>query len=187
MGEIKVSVVIPIYNAEKYLERSIRSILDQSLKELELILINDGSRDGSGEICDKFSKEDNRITVIHKENGGLSSSRNTGIKKARGSYIQFVDADDYVEEKMLEEQHNLAVDTGAQITMCGMKYDIYLKGGGVIADESSYRDMIISNHIFFYYSLYKGQHIGTGTLYSSQTFTYKQSSIFLNYIKKHIW
>ena len=94
--KIKISVIVPIYNASKYLSKCISSIINQSYKNLEIILVNDGSTDNSGTICDDYKKMDNRIIVIHKENKGVSLARNSGIKKASGEYICFIDADDIV-------------------------------------------------------------------------------------------
>lgn len=99
----KVSVIVPVYKAEKYLERCILSILNQTYTNLELILIDDGSPDNSGLICDKFAREDTRIKVIHKDNGGVSSARNIGIDVATGEYITFVDSDDYIDTNMLKD------------------------------------------------------------------------------------
>ena len=98
----KISIIVPVYNVEKYIHKCINSILDQSLTEFELILVDDGSPDRSGEICDEYSKKDNRIKVIHKSNGGVSSARNIGIDKACGEYIGFVDPDDYIDVNMYE-------------------------------------------------------------------------------------
>ena len=95
--EIKVSLVVPVYNAEKYLAKSIESMLSQSLKEMELILVNDGSKDNSLAICEEYAKKDSRITVINKKNEGACIARNTGIDIAKGKYIQLADADDYIE------------------------------------------------------------------------------------------
>lgn len=143
--DIKVSVVMPVYNAEKYLAKAIESMLNQSLKYIELILVNDGSKDGSAKICDEYAVKDNRITVIHKPNEGACIARNIGIEKSRGKYIQLVDADDYIESHMLEEQYNLAEETGAQVVMCGMKFDVHEKKGQVITSEAYYKDMILKS------------------------------------------
>ncbi len=95
-----ISIIIPVYNAEKYLRRCIESILTQSLTDFELILINDGSIDKSAEICDEYAKKDNRIIVVHRCNGGASAARNDGLRIAKGKYIGFVDADDYIDKDM---------------------------------------------------------------------------------------
>ena len=97
-----VSVIVPIYNREKYLSRCIDSILNQTYKNIEIILINDGSTDRTKEICDEYKRKDSRIRVYHIENHGVSYARNLGIKNSNGKYIQFVDSDDYIDEKMIE-------------------------------------------------------------------------------------
>lgn len=96
MAEELVTIIVPVYNVEKYLDRCINSLLDQTYEELEILLIDDGSNDSCHEICDNFSKRNKKIHVIHKKNGGLASARNTGIEQAKGKYITFVDGDDYV-------------------------------------------------------------------------------------------
>ena len=98
-----ISIIVPIYNVELYLEKCIESIINQTYKDIEVILINDGSTDKSGIICDKYAKIDDRIIVLHKENGGVSSARNKGLDIAKGDYIAFVDPDDYIEPNMYEE------------------------------------------------------------------------------------
>lgn len=142
---IKVSVVMPVYNAEKYLAKSIDSMLNQTLKEIELILVNDGSRDKSLNICEEYAKRDSRITVINKKNEGACIARNTGIDLAKGKYIQLIDADDYIENNMLEEQYNLAEETNAEVVMCGMKFDIHQKDGQVIISESHYKNLVLKS------------------------------------------
>lgn len=99
---IKVSVIIPVYNVENYLKECLDSVINQTLKEIEIICINDGSTDNSGEILQKYKKKDSRISVYEKVNGGLSSARNTGLSKAIGKYIYFMDSDDYLETEALE-------------------------------------------------------------------------------------
>ena len=91
-----ISVIVPVYNTEKYLDRCIQSILAQTYTDFELLLIDDGSTDLSGEICDKYAEQDSRVKVFHKENGGVSSARNLGLDKANGDWVTFVDADDWV-------------------------------------------------------------------------------------------
>ena len=141
---IKVSVVMPVYNAEKYLKRSIESILNQTLKELELILVNDGSKDRSIDICREYEQKDSRIIVVDKKNEGACIARNTGIHLAKGEYLQLVDADDYCELNMLEEQYELAKSTNAEVVMCGLKYDISLKNGEVLYEEDHYQNAILT-------------------------------------------
>lgn len=97
-----ISVVVPVYNTKEYLERCVKSLLAQTYTDMEIILVDDGSTDGSGEICDRFAAGEQRIRVFHKENGGSSSARNLGIDNAKGDYIGFVDSDDYVDADMYE-------------------------------------------------------------------------------------
>ena len=114
---MKISVIIPVYNVELYLERCIKSILCQTYKDFELLLVDDGSPDKSGEICDHYKNIDSRIRVIHKENGGLSDARNVGVLSAAGEYITFVDSDDYVSSNYLEYLLDLAMKTNADISV----------------------------------------------------------------------
>lgn len=117
--EVKVCVIVPVYNVLKYISRCIDSILEQTLKEIEIILVNDGSTDTSGDICDEYRKRDSRIKVIHKENGGLSSARKAGFNISEGKYIIFIDSDDYIEATMLEKLYYKIIRTNADICMCG--------------------------------------------------------------------
>lgn len=98
----KVSIIVPVYNVEKYLKKAVESTLNQSYENLQIILINDGSTDESGKICDKYKQKDSRIEVIHKENGGLSDARNKGLDIANGKYIMFLDSDDFFEKDAVE-------------------------------------------------------------------------------------
>lgn len=102
----KISIIMPIYNAEKFLRQAVDSILNQTYKNLEVILVDDGSKDSSGEICDEYSKFDNRVRVIHKENGGSSTARNAALDIATGKYIMFADCDDFLEENSCEVLYN---------------------------------------------------------------------------------
>jgi len=101
----KFSVVVPVFNIQEYISQCIRNILDQTFRDFELIIVDDGSTDRSGEICDRLASADERILVIHKKNGGLSDARNDGMKKATGEYIIFVDGDDYIEPDALKQIH----------------------------------------------------------------------------------
>ena len=123
-----ISVIVPIYNVERYLEKCIDSILAQTYPELEIILCNDGSTDGCGAICDRYAAQDDRIRVIHKPNGGLSDARNAGIEIARGSWYVFIDSDDFITPDTIERMHTAAVSTDSQIAVCNM-IRIYDDGG----------------------------------------------------------
>ena len=118
----KVSIIVPIYNVEKYLSKCIESILSQTYKNIEIILVDDGSPDNSPQICDEYAKKDDRIIVIHKANGGVSSARNAGIDIATGKYIGFVDPDDYIENNMYELMMNKIEEYQANIVICGYDY-----------------------------------------------------------------
>lgn len=118
-----ISVIVPIYNVEKYLSKCINSILEQTYKNLEIILIDDGSDDSSPQICDKYSKKDKRIKVIHKENKGVSSSRNKGLELSTGKYIVFVDSDDYIDKQMIEKLYNNLIENKADISVCNHYYN----------------------------------------------------------------
>lgn len=122
----EISVIVPVYKAEKYIERCVKSIVSQTYENFELILINDGSPDNSGKICDDLAQKDDRIIVIHKQNGGVAETRNVGIDIARGTYIAFVDADDYIQCDMLEKMLACANESNFDIVMC--KYFIDKKG-----------------------------------------------------------
>ena len=113
-----ISVIVPVYNAEKYISRCIDSILSQTFTEFEILLIDDGSPDGSGAICDEYSQKDSRVRVIHKENGGVSSARQCGIDHAQGEYIIHADPDDWIEPTMLEELYRKAVEDSADMVIC---------------------------------------------------------------------
>lgn len=113
-----ISIIVPVYNVEKYLPQCINSIINQTFKNLEIILVDDGSLDNSGKICDEFSKIDSRIIVIHKENNGLSSARNAGLEIAKGDFIGFVDSDDWLDENMYETLLKLIKDNDSDISCC---------------------------------------------------------------------
>ena len=117
-----VSVIIPIYNCENNLDRCINSVLNQTYKNIELILVNDGSIDSSGDICDFYSKKDKRIKVIHQKNQGVSIARNNGVNIAKGYYIQFVDADDYIDKNDMIEKLTMAMEEGVDLVICGYKW-----------------------------------------------------------------
>jgi len=121
-----ISVIVPVYKAEKYLHRCVDSILAQTFTDFEVLLIDDGSPDGSGAICDEYAAKDSRVRVFHKENGGVSAARQMGIDNARGEYTIHADPDDYVEPTMLEEQYRKAKEEDADMVIC----DYYVNMGG---------------------------------------------------------
>ena len=105
-----VSVIIPVYNVEKFLNRCVDSILSQTYKNIEIILVDDGALDSSPQICDEYAHKDTRVNVVHKQNGGLASARNAGLKVAKGDYILFVDSDDWIKGNTVEELLNIAIE-----------------------------------------------------------------------------
>ena len=111
----KVSIIVPVYNVEKYLDECVKSILAQTYTDIEIVLVDDGSKDTSGAMCDEYKKQDERIVVVHKENGGLSSARNAGMENASGSYYIFVDSDDTISSNMVEEMVKKAKEHDAKI------------------------------------------------------------------------
>lgn len=142
MNEL-ISVIVPIYRVEKYLDKCIQSIINQTYKNIEIILINDGSDDKSGEICDKFAMLDNRIKVIHKENGGQDSARKEGMKIAKGEYIGYVDGDDWLEPEMYEI---LLADA--------KKYDVDVVESGIIDNFGTYEK---NRYPYLPEGVYKGE------------------------------
>ena len=122
MEKDKVSIIVPVYNVEKYIEKCLNSLISQSYRNIEIILIDDGSKDNSGKICDKYKKKDPRIKVIHKENAGVSEARNSGIQKATGKYLCFVDADDFVMNDYIKYLHKLIAINCSDIAVCAKMF-----------------------------------------------------------------
>ena len=114
-----ISVIVPVYNIIEYLPRCVHSITSQTYENLELLLVDDGSTDGTGELCDRLAAEDGRIRVFHKENGGSSSARNLGISQAKGEYLGFVDSDDYVEPDMYERLYGGICEYQVKVAQIG--------------------------------------------------------------------
>ncbi|MDD3142301.1 MAG: glycosyltransferase [Lachnospiraceae bacterium] len=133
VGDEELSVIVAVYNIETYLEKCVRSIINQTYKKLEIILVDDGSTDHSGEICDLLAKEDSRIRVIHKKNGGLSDARNAGIEIATGEFIAFVDGDDWIDSDMYESMLYELKKYHADVVICSFR-KIY---NDKIVDEST--------------------------------------------------
>ncbi len=129
-----ISVIVPVYNVEKYIKECLESIINQTYRNIEIILVDDGSTDNSGKICDEYAKIDSRIKVIHKENEGISKTRNIGIEKACGEYIQFADSDDYMEIDAIEKIYNIAKEYNADI----VSFSHYiLNNGKLIGDYNN--------------------------------------------------
>ena len=129
-----ISIIVPVYNVKDYLEKCLQSICVQTYKNLEIILIDDGSSDGSGELCDLFAQRDGRIKVIHQTNAGQSAARNRGLAVAQGEFLGFVDSDDWIESDMYEFLYRLLKENGADISICSHYRD---KGGKSVAKYAS--------------------------------------------------
>ena len=132
MTKPNLSIVVPVYNTEKYLKRCMDSIMNQTLKDIEIIIVDDGSKEECAVLCDEISKTDSRIKVVHKENGGLGFARNTGLEAATGEYIGFVDSDDYIEPIMYETLYNAAKKYNADLCLSG----ICFVGGNMFSKSS---------------------------------------------------
>lgn len=115
-----ISVIVPVYNVEPYLRKCLDSIVGQTFRDLEILVIDDGSTDGSGKICDEYAEKDERVRVFHTENRGLSAARNLGLDNASGEWIGFVDSDDWIESDMYEVLLDKALETGADVVECGL-------------------------------------------------------------------
>lgn len=136
-SEPLISVIVPVYNVEKYLHRCVDSIIHQSYHNLEIIIVDDGSTDDSAVMCDEYSALDNRIVVIHKQNGGLSSARNEGIDIAHGEYLSFIDSDDYIDKFMLEKLYTALTENDADISVCNYQnvYENDFQGMHIVNQE----------------------------------------------------
>ena len=143
----KVSVIVPVYKVEPYIEKCICSLINQTLKDIEIILVDDGSPDNCGIICDKFAKQDSRIIVIHKENGGLSDARNAGMKVASGEFLGFVDSDDYVSQEMFELLYTACIDQKAEIAGCDLAY-VYENDNRVVSGSTGLTYVLSSDEFY---------------------------------------
>lgn len=129
----ELSIIVPVYKVEPYLRRCIDSILNQTFRDFELILIDDGSPDNCGAICDEYAEKDGRITVIHQKNQGVSAARNAGLDIARGTYLGFVDSDDWIEPEMYETMITTAKEKNVDVVVCGIKH--FDSKGNFLFDE----------------------------------------------------
>lgn len=146
-GTYLISVIVPIYNVEDYLDRCVNSLVNQTYKNLEIILVDDGSPDSCPGICDEWSQRDSRIKVVHKENSGLSDARNAGVKVATGDIISFIDSDDWVEFDMYEKMYQRMCSDKSDIVSCGTKW--------VYEDGLLLRDVATSNEVLETYDAMK--------------------------------
>jgi len=138
-----VSIIVPVYNVEKYLARCVESIIGQDYNNLEIILVDDGSNDSSGMICDRYSRNDDRVKVIHQTNGGMSAARNAGLDIASGDYIMFVDSDDEVVSTFVSTMLNASISSDASLVQCGFRY---VDEEGILLNEVVSSDAVLLNH-----------------------------------------
>ena len=133
-----ISIIVPVYNVEKYLKKCVDSIVNQTYKNLEIILVDDGAADNSGKICDELVELDNRIKVYHKKNGGLSDARNYGVERATGDYIGFVDSDDYIDAEMYEKLYEAIKKENVDVAECNLKI-VYPEKTDLFTDQKYYQ------------------------------------------------
>ena len=197
--EVKISIILPVYNVEKYIDRAIGSLVSQKFTDYEIILCDDGSKDSSGQKCDEWAKKDNRIKVIHKENGGVASARNAALEVARGEYIYFMDPDDYVVGEILEENYSLAKENDSDQVIFGFISEVLDKDDNLIRNIAYYinLDGIYTNEEFkenylnhmnnvsnvVWNRLYKRSHIGN-TIFNKELNTAEDAIFNLELIRK---
>lgn len=183
----KISIIVPVYKVEPYIHKCVDSILNQTFKDFEVILVDDGSPDNCGKICDEYAKKDERIKVIHKENRGLSSARNAGLDIARGEYIGFVDSDDYIESDMYEILYNVIQNNQCDIVSCSsiIHYNdkIIVNGGHglIIHSKEEAMKTMLEGELYdevVWVKLFKKSVIGNirfqiGRIYEDTSFTYR--------------
>lgn len=166
-----ITVIVPIYNVEKYVRKCIDSIINQSYKNLEIILVDDGSPDKCGIICDKYAEKDSRIRVIHKKNGGLSDARNVALDVMKGNYVTFIDSDDYIDIEYISYLYDLINHYNADISICGYKY--ITEEGKVLNHPSDDNTILIMNQEKAFFELLNSQYFSNsscGKLFKSDCF-----------------
>ena len=168
----QVSIIVPVYQVETYLRQCIDSILAQTFTDFELILVDDGSKDKSGEICEEYAGKDGRVRVIHKENGGLSDARNAGLEQAAGEYFMFVDSDDYIAPTMIERLYNSIQSESADIAACNLCY-VFDKKEKKDFSTAMEAEVLQGSEIFYYRKndrSYGFWTVAWNKLYKSETF-----------------
>ena len=151
-----ISIIIPVYKVEKYLEKCVNSILHQTYQNIEIILVDDGSPDNSGKLCEKLKNKDSRIIVLHKDNGGLSDARNYGLQYAHGSLVMFVDSDDYIHANMVEIMYEKMNLDGTDLVICDYcKVDQF----GKSLENKNKKDMEILKKLYYNTSVFEVQSI----------------------------
>lgn len=186
-----ISIIVPIYKVEDFLDKCVNSILNQSYKNIEVILVDDGSPDSCGSICDNWAKSDNRVTVIHKKNGGLSDARNVAIDIMKGDYVTFIDSDDYVLPDYLEKLYNALNSTSSDIAICNFSFNYQNRNEIVPAFDTNYpvkvqemkeglKDLLYQNHMetsawgkLYRSKLFDGIRYPVGRLFEDISTTYK--------------
>lgn len=144
-----ISIIIPIYNVEKYIHKCLDSICNQTYQNIEIILVEDGSPDNCGKICDEYAQKDKRIIVIHKENGGLSSARNAGLDIAKGEYISFIDSDDFIALDFIEKLYLLCINNNVDIAECNfLRFENDILKDKTISDIEIYTPLEMQNRIY---------------------------------------
>lgn len=185
----KITIIVPVYNVETYLRQCLDSVINQTFKEIEIIVVNDGSTDGSLKICEEYAKKDKRIIVINKKNGGLSDARNCGLKIAKAKYIGFVDSDDYIKSDFYEKMYDAIQKSGVDIVVSSIiKVDncgnyLYRSGyskEGTISNLIAMKSMLnargISNSVcnkLFKRELFSEEPFPVGKLYEDEYVTYR--------------
>ena len=185
--EPKISIIVPVYKVEPYIHKCVDSILNQTFKDFELILVDDGSPDNCGKICDEYAKKDNRIKVIHKENGGQATARNAALDIAKGAYIGFVDSDDYIEPDMYELLYSMCIENNCDIANCSstiyFKNRVQVNGGHNLMIHDTKEAMKVATEGLLYdeclwtklikKELFNELRIPEGIAYEDTAFTYK--------------
>lgn len=163
-----ISIIIPVYNTEKYLEKCIESVVGQTYKNLEIILVDDGSTDTSGIMCDEWAKKDNRIKVFHKPNGGLMNAWKYGVMHSTGEYIGFVDSDDWIDANMYEKLLDKALRDNVQLVLCGFIFEGFMpqKRGNTFLEEIYYSKKEVLEKVYPYMIRHNG---GRGILPNRMT------------------
>ena len=180
MTEPLISVIVPVYNVEKYLAECVNSIIGQTYKNLEIILVDDGSTDTSGKICDEYAEKDDRVKVIHKENGGQASARNVALDVCKGEYITFVDSDDYVDLQYIDYMYKLLKKYNVNISGCKLRLLFF--NGNFETQEKELVEKIEPQEVFFENLLYSKRAAGQcGYLHKRELFDnlrYREGIIF---------
>lgn len=181
MSNIKVSIIMPVYKVEEYVGKAIESIQAQTLTDWEFLIVDDGTPDKSGEICDAYAEKDSRIHVIHKENGGAPSARNMAIDIAKGEYMYFLDSDDWAEPTMLEDMYNLAKRDNAQLVVAGFYIDTYYEKDKYVTDNYVVEDAVYATKEEFRENAYKL--FDTNLLYTPWNKLFESKYIMENNLK----